>query len=403
MTTIVMLASHTNTGDTMPTDILVTRVHDGEQTDVTWTPDRLDRAREQMAELGVDGLLVTPGSDLVYTAGYHIPALSRLTCFVIPSQGEPALVVPSLEEAEAANSAAGRSGVTIRTWHETGDPAALAISALPESAERVALSGRTWFDHAIALQRAFGRGEFLSAGPILGPLRMRKTSAEVDALRDASHAMDRVHDALAAGEVPVIGRTEREIYRDLRELMLAVGHLEAGGNVASGPNSASPHHAPGARRVGEKDVLVVDLAGPTDSGYFSDCARTYCVGDVPDDEFARYYRIVDEANAAAFASVSAGVPAGEVDRMARDVITAAGYGPAFGHRTGHGIGLDVHESPFMRAGNEQTLEPGMCFSIEPGIYLPGRHGARIEDIVTVTGNGAERFNRATHDLVVLTA
>lgn len=366
-----------------------------------WTADRLDRARSRMADLDVDGLFVTPGSDLRYLAGYGVPALSRMTCFVVPARGEPVLVVPKLEAEEARASAAGRAGVTVRTWDETEDPAMLAASALPHGSARVALSGKSWFDHALELQSALGGLPLISGAPVLSHLRMYKGADEVAAVREAAAAMDRVQSALAAGEVAVVGRTEREIFIELVELMVSFGHVEGFGNVASGPNAASPHHKPGDRRLGEGDVLLVDLAGPMASGYRSDCTRTLCVGSVPDDEFAHYYSVVDRANAAALALAAPGVLAADLDRAARDVITEAGYGEAFLHRTGHGIGLDVHEPPFLLAGNDLRLEPGMCFSIEPGIYLPGRHGARIEDIVTITETGVERLNLTSHELSIL--
>lgn len=367
----------------------------------TWMPERLNRAQARMNELDMDGLLVTPGSDLRYLAGYDIPVFPRLTCFVVPKQGEPVLVVPELETHEAQNSAAGTLGIAVSTWGETDDPAAVVAAVLPRGASRVALSGRTWFDHALNLQRALGSAELVSAAPVLAYLRMRKEAAEVSAMREAGAALDQMFGAIATGDVPARGRTEREIFRDISEFLSMSGHLECVGQVASGPNSASPHQQPGNRRLGEGDVLLVDIAAEFSNGYRSDCTRMFCVGAVPDLEYNRCHQAVDVANVAAFAAARPGVLAEDVDRAAREVITKAGYGLAFLHRTGHGIGLDVHEPPFIVAGNDVRLEEGMCFSIEPGIYLPGRYGVRIEDIVTVTADGVSRLNSTSHKIAIL--
>ena len=362
---------------------------------------RLDRVRSRMNEIDVDALLVTAGSDLRYMAGYDALVPSRLTCYIVPAGADPVLVAPELEGADARQSLAAQAGVSVRTWSETEDPADLIAAILPREAVRVALSGRTWFDHVVSLQRAAGARLLVSATEILAHARARKTADEVMALREAADAVDKAFSAFAAGEVSVYGRTERDVFRDVRELLVASGHMDSVGNLASGPNSAIPHHKPGDRVLGEGDVLLIDVAGEMSSGYRSDCTRMFCLGVLPDDEFSTYFEVVDAANAAACSAVRPGVLASVIDQAARDVITAAGYGTAFVHRTGHGIGLDVHEAPFIVAGNDTPLEEGMCFSIEPGIYFPGRHGARIEDIVTVTADGAERLNRATHELAIL--
>ena len=368
-----------------------------------WTPDRLDRTRAGMQALGIEGLLVTHGSDLRYLAGYDAIVPDRLTCFVLPLAGDPVLVAPFLEAESAARSAAGIHGIEIRTWGETDDAAAVAVSALARGVQRVALSGRTWFDHAVRLQEALGGATLVSATPLLAELRMRKTPEEVAAVRAAAESSDRMFAALASGDVPVLGRTERALYGDLRDLLVQFGHVESEGNLASGPNTGNPHHQAGERIIAAGDPLFVDIAGTMPDGYRSDCTRTFAVGALPDDEFVRIHALVNAANAAGFEAARPGSLASEVDRAAREHIVDGGYGPRFVHRTGHGIGLDIHEAPFIVAGDDTRLDSGMCFSIEPGVYLPGRYGVRIEDIVTITDVGVERLNRTSHELAVIPA
>jgi Xaa-Pro aminopeptidase len=240
----------------------------------------------------------------------------------------------------------------------------------------------------------------VTAGQVLRELRLRKTADEVDGLRRAGAAIDVVHSRM--GEWLRPGRTEHEVGRDIAEAIKDAGHEHVNFViVASGPNGASPHHHTAERVIEAGDPVVVDIGGTMPDGYCSDCTRTYVAGGAPDDEFARYYSVLLEAQKLSCDSVRPGVTAESVDAAARDAISAAGYGDYFVHRTGHGIGLEEHEEPYIVAGNDRVLEPGMCFSIEPGIYLPGRHGARIEDIVTVTDDGVERLDTIDRDLVVL--
>jgi Xaa-Pro aminopeptidase len=251
-----------------------------------------------------------------------------------------------------------------------------------------------------AFRAALPAAEQSLAGAVIAPLRMRKAPDEVAALRRAGAAIDRVHARMAEWLRP--GRTEREVGRDVARAILAEGH--AGDEwvvVGSGPNGASPHHEVSDRVIEVGDPVVVDIGGTTPDGYCSDSTRTYLAGGAPEPELAAYHEVVAAAQDAAVTAVRPGVTAQEIDRAARDVITAAGYGEAFLHRTGHGIGLETHEEPYVVAGNALPLEPGMAFSVEPGIYLAGRHGVRIEDIVVVTADGAERLNRRPRSLSVL--
>ena len=236
------------------------------------------------------------------------------------------------------------------------------------------------------------------AGAALRNLRMRKTPAEVAALREAGAAIDRVHERVPGWLRP--GRTEREVAADIASQIVAQGHARVDFViVGSGPNAAKPHHLPSDRVLEAGDAVVVDIGGTMPSGYCSDCTRTYVLG-APPPELASYYQVLKDAQEAACACVQPGVSAESVDAVARDAITAAGYGEYFTHRTGHGIGLEVHEDPYIVAGNAEELEPGMAFSVEPGIY-PGPHGARIEDIVVCTASGHERLNNVGRDLAVV--
>ena len=361
-------------------------------------PERLARARAAAQERGVDALLVTPSADLRYLTGYAPPPLERLTCLVLPADGPAFLVVPTLERPAAEASPVPGLDVEIVDWAETVDPHALVAARLGRP-RRVAVADQMWAAHVLAFRRALPATELTLAGPLLHALRRRKTADEVAALRRAAAAIDRVHARM--GEWLRPGRTERAVARDVAEAILAEGHSRVDFViVAGGSNAASPHHEVSDRVLAAGDPVVVDIGGTTAEGYCSDATRTYALGAAP-AEFCDYYAVLQEAQQRACAAVAPGVPAGEVDAAAREVISAAGYGPYFMHRTGHGIGLETHEEPYLVAGNALPLEPGMAFSVEPGIYLPGRHGARIEDIVVCTADGVERLNTRPRALAVL--
>jgi Xaa-Pro aminopeptidase len=359
-------------------------------------PTRLDRTRAATRAAGLDALLVTPGADLRYLTGYDALPLERLTCLVVRAEDEPVLVVPTLERPAAEASPA--RGLDLRDWGETEDPVRLVADLIP-AARRVGLDDHMWAEKVLRFRAAMPGVEQVPAGTVLGGLRMRKSVAEVAALREAAAAIDRVHARM--GEWLRRGRTEVEVAADVAAAILAEGHARVDFViVASGPNGASPHHEVSDRDLRPGDPVVVDIGGTTTDGYCSDCTRTYSVGTPPRD-FLDSYEVLLAAQRAAVEHVRPGVSAASVDATARSVIEAAGLGELFVHRTGHGIGTETHEQPYLVAGNELALEPGMAFSVEPGIYHPGRFGARIEDIVVVTGDGAERLNLRPSELVVL--
>jgi Xaa-Pro aminopeptidase len=364
--------------------------------------ERLARVAAAVRAAGLDVLLLTPGPDLRYVTGYDAKQLERLTCLAVPADKDPFLLVPQLELKAAQASPAGALDLETVTWGETADPFGMIRSRIGEP-RVVALSDRMWALHVLQFAATFQKASQHLASTVLSPLRIRKSAAEVSALLAAGEAIDRVHAGVPGWLKP--GLTERQVGAKIAEAILAEGHVQVDFViVGSGPNAASPHHEVSDRVIEDGDVVVVDIGGTMPSGYCSDCTRTYAVGHAP-DEFLAYYEVLQRAQDAATLHVTPGVTAESVDRTAREVIAGAGYGEWFIHRTGHGIGLEAHEDPYIVEGNTIPLEPGMAFSIEPGIY-PGPHGARIEDIVVcadpaLTGAGYQRLNNAPRDLVIV--
>jgi len=368
--------------------------------------DRLRRAAVAAGRHERDALLIGVGADLRYLAGYDALPLERLTMLVVPAVGTPTLVVPRLESLPA-RSCPAVAGLLVElvTWDETDDPM-LVLAELVGSggSGRLAVSDRLWASFLLGLQRAIPGATFSLASVILRELRMIKDADEIELLRLAAHAADRVIAEMAAG--PLIGRTEADVAAEIRRRLVAEGHETADfAIVGSGPNSASPHHGASARLIRAGEPLLLDIGGPFD-GYGSDVTRVLWLtgGDPdqgPDAEYRRLYDVLYEAQAEGTAAARPGVPAERVDAVSRALITAAGYGPNFFHRLGHGIGLEAHEEPYLVAGNAEPLAPGMAFSIEPGIYLEGRYGARIEDIVVCGPSGPIVLNEAPRELLVV--
>lgn len=364
---------------------------------VLYPKQRLAAVADAVRAAGLGALLLTPGPDLRYVTGYDAKQLERLTCLAVPGEGEPFLIVPGLELRAALASPAGALGVEVVTWGETDDAFAIAAKRLGDL-ETVALSDRMWALNVLRFRDAFPGARQVLASTVLTGLRVRKSALEVAALREAGAAIDRVHAQVPGWLKP--GLTERQVGARIAEAILAEGHVQVDFViVGSGPNAASPHHEVSDRVLREGDVVVVDIGGTMGSGYCSDCTRTYAIGEPPAD-FAAYYSVLREAQDAACEWVRPGVTCESVDAAARDIIAGAGYGEWFIHRTGHGIGLESHEDPYIVSGNATPLAPGMAFSVEPGIY-PGPHGARIEDIVVCTEDGVERLNNVPRDLVVV--
>ncbi|MEQ8146601.1 aminopeptidase P family protein [Streptomyces sp. OP7] len=358
---------------------------------------RMDRAARQAADAGLAGLLVAPGPDMVWLTGYTPPAVTeRLTLLVLAAGREPVLLVPTLE-APDAERAAGAPALALRDWTDGKDPYA-ATAALLDAEGRFGVSDNAWALHLLRLQQALPRTTYVSLTEALPMLRAVKDAAELDRLAAAGAAADAAFEEIR--NVAFAGRLESEVAADLAGLLRRFGHSQVDFTiVASGPNGADPHHEAGDRRIGRGDMVVLDFGGLKD-GYGSDTSRTVHVGE-PTEEERRVHDLVREAQEAGFRAVRPGAACQDVDRAARAVIADAGYGAYFIHRTGHGIGVTTHEPPYMIEGEEQPLVPGMCFSVEPGVYLPGRFGVRIEDIVTVTEDGGRRLNDTTREMVMV--
>ncbi|MGW3649915.1 aminopeptidase P family protein [Streptomyces sp. NPDC000878] len=358
---------------------------------------RMRRAARAAEDAGLAGLLVAPGPDLVWLTGYAPTAVTeRLTLLVLAAGQDPVLVVPALEAPDAAH-AAGAPALTLRDWTDGKDPYA-ATAPLLDAAGRFGVSDNAWALHLLALQKALPGTSYVSLTEGLPMLRAVKDAAELTRLAAAGAAADATYEEIR--KVPFGGRRERDVAGDLADLLRRFGHSEVDFTiVASGPNGANPHHEAGDRVIERGDMVVLDFGGLL-HGYGSDTSRTVHVGE-PDAEQRRVHDIVREAQEAGFRAVRPGAACQDVDRAARAVITEAGYGDYFIHRTGHGIGVTTHEPPYMIEGEERPLVPGMCFSVEPGIYLPGRFGVRIEDIVTVTEDGGRRLNNTTRELVTV--
>lgn len=358
--------------------------------------ERLSRVAELMPTEGIDAVLITPGPDLRYLTGYDAVPLERLTCLVVRPDASADLVVPRLEALAAAASPAAH--LPRHTWTETDDPFALTASLIP-GARVVGVDDHMWAAKVLGLRTAMPAAVQVLAGPLLDRLRMVKDAEEIAALTRAGAAIDRVHEQVPSLLRP--GRTEREVGGDIADLILAAGHVAVDFViVASGPNGASPHHEVSDRVIEVGDAIVIDIGGTMPDGYRSDCTRTYAVGD-PGALYRERYGVLQNAQDAAVQAVQAGLPCSAVDAVARDLLTVAGLGDLFVHRTGHGIGLQTHEAPYIVSGNHLPLEVGMAFSVEPGFYDEGRHGARIEDIVVVGPHGPVVLNHVTRDLVMV--
>ena len=379
---------------------------------------RLAACREALAEHGFGALLIGVGPDLRYLTGFVGEPMERLTLLVIPRQGPVSFVVPRLEAQKARTTPLAAGGhAEVVPFEETDDAPAMVARLLAASdsgaragqpvglsdPQPVGVSDRLWAMHVLQMQAALPGRRFKPAGLAMRDLRQVKDADEASLLGLAAAAADRTIDAIAGGRL--VGRTEAEVAREIQRRLIDEGHdLADFAIVGSGPNGASPHHDASERVIAAGEPVVLDIGGSL-AGYVSDTTRTVWVaGEVgiqPEAEFRRVFELVGEAQAQATAAVAPGVPCEQIDAIARRVIAAGGYDEYFTHRVGHGIGLEVHEDPYMVVGNATPLQPGMAFSVEPGIYLPGRWGVRLENIVMCGAGGPEVLNRSSLDLRVV--
>jgi Xaa-Pro aminopeptidase len=355
---------------------------------------RLERARERMADVGIDVLLLSTGADLPYLTGYEAMPLERLTMLVLPRDGDAVLVVPRLEAPRVVEQP---DAFSVLAWDETENPVAI-VARLVGHAPTAGIGDHTWARFLVELQEALPGVRFRRAVEVTGALRVVKDADEIAALRTAARAVDEI--AVSMRRERFAGRREIDVHRHLVERMLDAGHERANfAIVAAGENAASPHHDPGDRVIRPGDVVLLDFGGRM-RGYCSDITRMFAVGD-PSSEVSDAYDVLVDAQEHGVSAATVGTACADVDAAARRVITEAGYGRYFVHRTGHGIGAEAHEDPYVVAGNVTPLEPGHAFSVEPGIYVPGRFGMRLEDIVVATQERPERLNHAPRDLAIV--
>lgn len=355
--------------------------------------NRLSRAQDVLKDRGIDQLLLGPGADLTYLTGIHAHVSERLNLLILPAEGEPTLVAPALEAPLLHD---GSEKVTIKTWGDSDNPADLASGFIGD-AKKIAIGNKVWSAFLLRLQDRVN-ASWQEGDAVLRDLRMLKDADEVAALGEAGRLTDEAW-MLFVKSGPISGMTEMQALKKLIDISAEVGLNTPGGIIGSGPNSASPHHGGNDRVLSEGDALVFDWGGLIDD-YYSDVTRSAHIGQ-PSEEYRKVYAIVDDANQATFDVVRPGVELQELDRAARGLITEAGYGEYFIHRVGHGLGLEVHEEPYLVEGNTMPMQEGMVFSDEPGIYIKDRFGVRIEDAVVCEANGGRRLNTSTHELFIL--
>ncbi len=357
--------------------------------------ERIARLQAEMVRAGVDLVAISPGATMRYLLGFS-PLADERPCALLVSPSDLRLVAPALN----AQQMVAHTGLDALSWSDDQGPAEAlrgAVAALG-SGGLVAFDNTMRADTLLPLREALQPARMILASEVVGPLRSRKSPAEIEALQRAAAMVDTAMQAGIAACKP--GATEAQVAQAVEESFRAQGaELVDFVIVASGPNSAFPHHHTGHRILQPGDAVILDI-GATLEGYKSDITRMVHLGP-PSDEFVEVYRAVQEAVRRATATVRPGVQAREVDRAARGYLEEAGYGEYFVHRTGHGLGLEVHESPYISADSQTVLEPGMVFSIEPGVYIPDRFGVRIEDIVVVTEDGVRVLTGSVHELVVV--
>jgi Xaa-Pro aminopeptidase len=356
----------------------------------------MNRAREEMARHGVDAMILSLGHDMPYLMGYLAMPLERLTMLVIPQHGDASLIIPRLEAPRVHEMS---EVFTMVPWNETEDPVAIAHRLLG-SAHTIAVGDQMWSRFLVDLLVHRPSSKYVRSVTVMEALRSRKDAAEIAALVAAGAAADRVAAQLHAGEIPLVGRTEAEVSADISARLIAEGHQKVNfAIVAAGENAASPHHHAGDRVIRHGEIVLCDFGG-TMNGYCSDITRCVHLGEPPAD-IADAYAVLMKAQAIGVAAGVVGEMCEHVDIATRAVIDAAGYGEYFVHRTGHGIGMEEHEDPYMVNGNRTLIAPGHAYSVEPGIYVPGKWGMRLEDIVVATDNGPQAVNHANHQLVIL--
>ena len=353
---------------------------------------RIRRVRERMDELGVDALLLSHGADLPWLTGYQAMPLERLTMLVLPRAGDPVLVVPALE---APRVAAADTLFSLLPWSDSEDPIERVVSLLTatgnDRAACLAISDRAWATTVLALQHRLPEAGWRESSGVTSPIRAVKDAEEQDVLRAAGAAADRVAAALQAGEIALSARPRPRYPARLAALLVDEGHRHVNfAIVGSGPNGASPHHEAGARVIGRDETVVCDFGGTSSTRVTSATARTSPAPSSPGRPRPRWPSVTTYCTRPSRQRWRRPVPVSPPSTWTRwpaRIISEAGFGHLFVHRTGHGIGIEEHEDPYLVAGNTESLRPGHAFSVEPGIYWPGRFGMRLEDIVVIDDQG----------------
>lgn len=357
---------------------------------------RIARVRQEMVRTQVDALILSVGHDMPFLMGYHAMPLERLTMLVIPQQGGVSLVIPRLEAPRVHEMPAVFSTIA---WNETDDPVAITHGLLG-NAKTIAVGDQMWARFLVDLLEFRPQAHYVRSVVVMEALRSRKDDAEIAALLAAGQAADRVALQLQSGQIPLVGRTEAQVSADLSARLITEGHQKVNfAIVAAGENAASPHHHPGSRIIQRGEIVLCDFGG-TMNGYCSDITRCVFVGE-PTQEILDAYAVLMRAQSAGVAAGVLGMACEDVDIATRSIIDDAGYGEYFVHRTGHGIGMEAHEDPYMVSGNKTPIAHGHAYSVEPGIYVPGKWGMRLEDIVVATDRGPMSMNNADHNLAVV--
>lgn len=359
---------------------------------------RTEACQFAMQAKGIDLLVLFPSPNLYYLTGFMEKPGERVLMLILPASGDPCMVVPQMYENHIGHDAWVSD---LRSWKDGDDPVVLLKQAIDEKApnsKKVLVDDQMWSLFFLPLQSVMPNATFDVASSLLGELRMRKDAAEIELLQSAGKMADQTFEWIITQ--PFEGQTETEIANLLAAKLTELGGEEIAFTiVASGPNGAMPHHNTGSRKIQRGDAIVMDF-GCRVGGYYSDITRTVVCGEAS-DEVKKVYEIVKQAQAAGVAACKPGATCEDIDQVTRAVIDQTGYGKEFLHRTGHGLGLEVHEPPYIVSGDQTILEPGMTFSVEPGIYLHENFGIRIEDIVTITEDGVMSLNQCTHEMQIV--
>lgn len=355
---------------------------------------RVEKVRQLMRQKEIGCLILAPTSNMFYLTGLRAVADERLQVAILPADGALTLVLPEMYREMAANIS---GQYTLLTWPDHLDPVELVKSVVDRKPGRVAVDEKMWAGHYFSVAQAFPNSQFVTAQDLMAQVRVYKDETELGLLEQSGELADRVMDEVMKEIREGISETELAMFIEKSIKVLGGEDVSFRPIVASGPNSSLPHHHTGKRVLQQGDLVILDF-GAVVEGYCSDITRTFCLGKATGD-VKEIYRVVQAANEAGFRSAREGVACQDVDRAARQAISSQGFGEHFNHRTGHGIGLDNHEAPYLVEGNDTPLRQGMAFSVEPGIYLPGKLGVRIEDVVAITGDGQRRFNNFTRELI----